>query len=207
MAKRTWLVQHFVINVERRLVQVKKIGLRVQVLYSGRRLRLLNSFCPSQLFDRGKKKSVTKYFKPSVKKFKTGSEKPEKEVKINVGVLAMKDGNLSVKRGVTLPLSVSPKINSENLLRKAVDKHNRFNNKLISSTHPSSYRLFYQDKTEWETCQLDGCFECRRLQDMWESHEDVNFARWTSTQLFGTRNSILSSWGTTYPIINPRPPT
>lgn len=65
-------------------------------------------------------------------------------VKINVGVLAIKDRNLSVKRGVTLPSSVSPKINSEDLLRKAVGKHNRFNNNLISSTHPSLYRLLYQ---------------------------------------------------------------
>ena len=77
-----------------------------------------------------------------------GPENPEKEVKINIGVLAMKDGNLSVKRGVTLPLSVSPKISSEDLLRKAVDKHNHFNNNLVSMTDASSYRLLYQDKTE-----------------------------------------------------------
>ena len=89
-----------------------------------------------------------KYFKPSAKKLKMGQENPEKEVKINIGVLAMKDGNLSVKRGVTLPLSVSPKISSEDLLRKAVDKHNRFNNNLVSTTNASSYRLLYQDKTE-----------------------------------------------------------
>ncbi|KAJ7369849.1 hypothetical protein OS493_036076 [Desmophyllum pertusum] len=65
-----------------------------------------------------KEEERAKHFKPSAKKFKTGPEKPEKEVKINIGVLAMKDGNLSVKlRGVTLPLSVSPNINSEDLLK------------------------------------------------------------------------------------------
>ena len=115
-----------------------------------------SSTAPEQLlsfaaFRSRKEEERAKYFKPSAKKLKTGPEKPEKEVKINVGVLAMKEGNLSVKRGVTLPLSVSPKINSEDLLRKAVDKHNRFNNNLVSSTHPSSYRLLYQDKTEVKT--------------------------------------------------------
>ena len=63
----------------------------------------------------------------------------------------MKDGGLSVKRGVTLPLSVSPKINAEDLLERAVDKHNRFNNNLISSTLSSWYRLLYHDKSEVKT--------------------------------------------------------
>lgn len=126
---------------------------------------------PKQLFSFAafrsrKEEERVNYFKLGEKKLKTGSEKQEKEVKINVGVLAMKDGNLSVKRGVTLPLSVSPKINSEDLLRKAVDKHNRFNNNLISSTHPSSYRLLYQDKTEVKTLPgSDENFVLRRYQE------------------------------------------
>ena len=82
----------------------------------------------------------SKYFKPSVaKRLKKKPERVEKEVKIQVGIVTMKDGGLSVKRGVTLPVTVSPKSNSEDLLKRAVDKHNRFNNNLISSTLPSSY--------------------------------------------------------------------
>lgn len=63
----------------------------------------------------------------------------------------MKDGGLSVKRGVALPVTASPKSNSEDLLKKAVDKHNRFNNNLIPITLPSSYRLLYHDKSEVKT--------------------------------------------------------
>ena len=40
-----------------------------------------------------------KHFKPCAAK------KAEKEVRINSGIVTKKDGNLSVKRGVTLPVS------------------------------------------------------------------------------------------------------
>ena len=94
----------------------------------------------------------SKYCKPSAaKRLKKEPERVEKEVKVQVGIVTMKDGGLSVKRGVTLPVTVSPKSNSEDLLKKAVDKHNRFNNNLISSTLPSSYRLLYHDKSEVKT--------------------------------------------------------
>ena len=94
----------------------------------------------------------SKYFKPSAaKRLKKEPERVEKEVKVQVGIVTMKDGGLSVKRGVTLPLTVSPKINAEDLLKRAVDKHNRFNSNLISSTLPSSYRLLYHDKSEVKT--------------------------------------------------------
>lgn len=124
-----------------------------------------------------KEEERANYFKPSAKKLKIGSEKPEKEVKINVGVLALEDGNLSVKSGVTLPLSVSPKIISEDLLRKAVDKHNRFNNNLILSIHPSSYRLLYQDKTEVKTLPgSDENFVLRRYQEeIGKSYRRITF--------------------------------
>ena len=69
----------------------------------------------------------SKYFKPSAaKRLKKEPERVEKEVKVQVGIVTMKDGGLSVKIGVTLPVTVSPKINSEDLLKRAVDKHNRF---------------------------------------------------------------------------------
>ena len=43
---------------------------------------------------------------------------------------------------------MSAKLNSEDLLKKPLDKHNRFNNKIISSTNPSSNRLLYPRKSE-----------------------------------------------------------
>ena len=77
------------------------------------------------------------------KRLKKEPESAEKEVKVQVEInVMMKDGGLSVKRGATLPVTVSPKSSSEDLLKKAVDKHNCFNNNLISSMLPSSYRLF-----------------------------------------------------------------
>jgi hypothetical protein len=42
------------------------------------------------------------------------------EVKINIGVVIRKDGKLSIKRGATLPLTVSPSIGSQELLIQAV---------------------------------------------------------------------------------------
>lgn len=44
-----------------------------------------------------------KYFKPSVaKRLKNELERVEKEVKVQVEIVTMKDSGLSVKRGVTL---------------------------------------------------------------------------------------------------------
>ena len=77
-------------------------------------------------------------------------DRVEKDVNVQVGIVMLKNGGLSVKSGVTLPVTVSPKSNSEDLLKRAVDKHNRFNN-LISSMLPSSYRLLYHDKSELKT--------------------------------------------------------
>ena len=87
----------------------------------------------------------------SSKKAEKEPDRVEKEVKVQVGIFTLKNGGLSVKRGVTLPVTVSPKSNSEDLLKRAVDKDNRFNNNLISSTLPSSYRLLYHDKSELKT--------------------------------------------------------
>ena len=73
-----------------------------------------------------------------------------KDVKINIAVLAMKDGTLSIKHGMALPLTLSPNIDSDGLLRKAVEKHSHFNNNAISGSE-SSYRLLYQDESEVKT--------------------------------------------------------
>ena len=82
------------------------------------------------------------FFKSTAKKAKT-EEKQTAPVKINIGIMVMKDGKLSIKRGATLPLSVLPDIDSQQLLTKAVEKlkHARFNNNLINSA--TIYRLLY----------------------------------------------------------------
>ena len=68
------------------------------------------------------------------------------EVKINIGVMTLKDGVLSVKRGITLPLAVPQCIGTDDLLGKAVDKHNQFNNDVITSSKKAFYHLLYGDK-------------------------------------------------------------
>ena len=66
-----------------------------------------------------KEDDCSKYFKPSVaKRLKKEPERVEKEVKVEVGIVTMKDSGLSVKCGVTLPKNVSPKSNSEDLIIK-----------------------------------------------------------------------------------------
>jgi len=114
------------------------------------------------------------YCKPSAtKRLKKEPERVEKEVKVQVGIVTMKDGGLPVKRGVTLPVTVSPKSNSEDLLKKAVDKHNRFNNDLISSTLPSSYRMLCHDKSEVTT--LPGSQEKRYREEIGKSYGRITF--------------------------------
>ena len=84
----------------------------------------------------------------------------------------MKDGGLE-KRAMTLPVTVSPELNSEDLLKKAVDKHIRFNNNLISSMLPSSYRLLYHDKSEVKT--LPGSEEKRYREEIDKSYGRITF--------------------------------
>ena len=71
------------------------------------------------------------------------------EVKINIGVVIRKDGKLSIKRGATLPLTVSPLIGSQELLIQAVEKHSRFNQNLVDCTR--IYILLYADNKEVTT--------------------------------------------------------
>ena len=70
-------------------------------------------------------------------------------MKINIGVLILKDGKLLLKRGTTLPLIVAPSIGSEELLAKAVKKHTGFNEQLF--TQYKVYRLLYADYKEVTT--------------------------------------------------------
>jgi hypothetical protein len=83
----------------------------------------------------------SRYFKPKAKKAKI-EDKQTQEVKINVGVMILKDGRLSIKRGATLPLNVLPSITRKELLAKAFDKHSRFNTNLVHGAC-SEYRLLY----------------------------------------------------------------
>ena len=55
--------------------------------------------------------------------------------------MVRKNGKLSIRRGATLPLSVLPDIDSQQLRTKAVEKHARFNNNLINSA--TINRLLY----------------------------------------------------------------
>ena len=73
---------------------------------------------------------------------KTPSKNTAVDVRINVGIMTLRDGRLLPKRNTTLPLNVNDLIGSKELLDKAVEKHSRFNSNLISN-NPSMYRLLY----------------------------------------------------------------
>ncbi len=65
------------------------------------------------------------------------------QVKINIGVMIMKDGCLSIKRGHSLPLNVMSNITFEDLLEKAVEKHSHFHR-----NKKAFYQLLYADKNK-----------------------------------------------------------
>lgn len=79
------------------------------------------------------------------------------EVKINIGIMVLKDEALSVKRGVTLPLTVPATITYDDLLTKAVEKHHRFNKGIVKHDKKMFYDLLYADKSKATT--LPGCDE------------------------------------------------
>ena len=73
------------------------------------------------------------------------------QTKINIGVMIMKDGRLSIKRGYSLPINVAPNITSEDLLEKAVEKHSRFHKDVVQSNKKAFYQLLYADKNKVNT--------------------------------------------------------
>ena len=81
----------------------------------------------------------------SVKKGK--KENNESEVTIHIGLIRLKEEELKVIRGSTLPLKVLPSIGAEELLRKGADKILRFNSDL-SLYGATSFALLYPDRTE-----------------------------------------------------------
>ena len=59
--------------------------------------------------------------------------------------MIMKDGRLSIKRGYSLPINVTPNITSEDLLEKVVEKHSRFHKDVFESNKKAFYQLLYAD--------------------------------------------------------------
>ncbi|XP_068695140.1 uncharacterized protein [Montipora foliosa] len=97
----------------------------------------------------------SKYFKPPVaKRLKKEPERVEKEVKVQVGIVTMKDGLCTNITALTC-----------------------FNNNLISSTLPSSYRLLYHDKSEVKTLPgSDEKFVLQRYkEEIDKSYERITF--------------------------------
>ena len=92
------------------------------------------------------------------KRIKLNSKPAEpSDVKINIGIMVLKDEALVVKRGVTLPLTVPATVTYEDLLAKAVEKHHRFNKGIIKHDRKSSYYILYGDKSR--ATYLPGCNE------------------------------------------------
>ena len=80
------------------------------------------------------------------------------QTKINIGVMIMKDGRLSSKRGYSLPINVTPNITSEDLLEKAVEK--------IAVFIKAFYRLLYADNNKVSTLPVsDEPFTLKRSKE------------------------------------------
>ena len=88
------------------------------------------------------------------------------QTKINIGVMIMKDGRLSIKRGYSLPINVTPNITSEDLLEKAVEKHSRFHKDVVQSNKKAFYQLLYADKNKVSTLpDSDEPFTLKRYKE------------------------------------------
>ena len=95
--------------------------------------------------ERKGKERTSRFVSKSSKKAK--KESSENEVSIHIGFIRLKDGELKVIRGSSLPLKVLPSIGAEELLRKGAEKMVKFNSDL-SLYGPSNLTLLYPDKTE-----------------------------------------------------------
>ena len=71
----------------------------------------------------------------------------ETEVTFHIGFIRLKDGQLKVICGSSLPLKVLPSIGAEELLRKGAEKILKFNSDL-SLYGPNSFTLLYPERTE-----------------------------------------------------------
>ena len=95
--------------------------------------------------ERKGKERTSRFVSKSSKKPK--KESGENEVTIHIGLIRLKDGELKVIRGSSLPLKVLPSIGAEELLRKGAEKMVKFNSDL-SLYGSSSFTLLYPDRTE-----------------------------------------------------------
>ena len=95
--------------------------------------------------ERKGKERGPRFVSKSTKKSK--KENSENEVTIQIGLIRLKDGELKVIRGSTLPLKVFPSIGAEELLRKGAEKMVKFNSDL-SLCGASSFTLLYPDRSE-----------------------------------------------------------
>ena len=88
------------------------------------------------------------------------------QTKINIGVMIMKDGRLSIKRSCSLPINVMPNITSEDLLEKAVEKHSRFHKDVVQSNKKAFFQLLYADKNKASTLPgSDEPFTVKRYKE------------------------------------------
>ena len=102
--------------------------------------------------------------KRPVKRARLG-QPSDSEVKINIGVMILRDGGLIAKRGITLPITVRESIGAEELLEKAVEKHHRFNKDVVRSGNKVFYHLLYGDKNLVNTLPgSDEHFTLRRYK-------------------------------------------
>ena len=74
-------------------------------------------------------------------------EKKSTEVIIQIGLMKLRDRNLKIVRGSTLPLKVLPRIESNELLKKSVEKMLKFNKDIRGSS--DHFTLVYPDQTAW----------------------------------------------------------
>ena len=80
--------------------------------------------------------------------------------------MIMKDGRLSIKRGYSLPINVTPNITSEELLEKAVEKQSRFHKDVVQSNMKAFYQLLYADKNKVNTLPgSDEPFTLKRYKE------------------------------------------
>ena len=145
-----------------------------------------------------KEEDRTKHFtKKNGKRLKLETKgKPSSKVstwKIQIGIMINKDGSLRVKRGnnTTLPLTVAADISYNELLAKAVEKHDRFNEDVITNKEKEFYCLLYSDKTKAEF--LPGSDERFNLQRYKEAPVYTTNVLGTTRLNFGTRTTTFWS--------------
>ena len=77
------------------------------------------------------------------------AHQPDSKVKINIGIMVLRDGGLIAKRGLTLPLTVRESISAEELLEKAMEKHHHLNKDVVRSSSKVFYHLLYAGTRIW----------------------------------------------------------